>query len=84
MSDQASPPKIFAHHVIKQMVSHLLAEDMVIEPRDYHAMRVTFRWLGGSWDKLGAGDIVMLELLKQVVTAWGQMDGRVRESDQLI
>jgi hypothetical protein len=84
MDDSPSPPKVFGNHVIKQIVQHMLAEDMLLNFDDYQVIRVVFRTLGGSWSQLAQGDIVHLELLKKVVTAWGQMPGREKESDRLI
>jgi hypothetical protein len=84
MDDSPSPPKVFGNHVIKQIVQHMLAEDMLLNFDDYQVIRVVFRTLGGSWSQLAQGNIVHLELLKKVVTAWGQMPGREKESDRLI
>ena len=69
---------------ILQMVQHMLAEDMIIKPEDYTALRKVFRQCGGSWEKLASGDQLHLELLKTILTSWGQMDGRQQESDLLV
>lgn len=82
--EEQSPPKVFAHHVIMQMIQHMLGEDLVVDYKDYQALRVVFRWCGGSWVKLGEGDIIHLQLLSRIVGAWGQMPGRRLHSEQLL
>jgi len=77
-------PKVFANKVLCQLIHHMVDENMVIEPRDYIALRKVFRRCGGSWEKLGEGDQVQIELLKTIVTSWGQMPGRKKESDDLV
>jgi len=77
-------PKIFANRVINQVIHHLVAEDMVIEPKDYKALREVFRKCGGSWEKFVSGDQIHIELLKTIVGTWGQMPGRVKESNRVI
>jgi hypothetical protein len=84
MDDYQSPPRVFAHHVIKQMVQHMLGEDIAINYEDYLALRVVYRWCGGSWTKLGQGDIIHLQLLSKIVLAWGQMPNRLRHSERVI
>lgn len=84
MDDFESPPRVFANHVIKQLVQHLLGDDMVIDYEDFLALRTVFRWCGGSWGALGNGDVVHLQLLQQLVSAWGNMPDRVRSSDRVI
>jgi hypothetical protein len=81
MSDD-NAPKLLANKVIKQFVQHLLGEDMVIDPADFMAIRTVFRWAGGSWESLANGDVLMLELLQKIISAWGKMDERVSESDR--
>lgn len=65
-------PKLLANKVIFQLVRHMVSEDMPIDGRDYLAIRMVFRQCNGSWAKLLEGDQVQVELLKTVVTAWGQ------------
>lgn len=84
MDDFEAPPRVFGNHVIKQLVQHLLAEDMIIGFDDYQVIRVVFRKGGGLWSELANGNIVHLELLKKVVSAWGQMPDRATESDRMI
>lgn len=84
MNDTEAPPLVFANHVLKQLVAHLLGEDMIVEYDDYMALRTVFRWCGGNWALLGEGDIVQLNLLAKIVSAWGQMPERTREGDRLI
>lgn len=84
MDECNSTPQVFANKVIKQFVQHILADDMVIEPEDYMVIRTVYRWAGGTWDKLGDGDVVMLNLLQKIIGAWGQMPERVKDSDRVI
>lgn len=84
MNDREKPPSQFANHVIKQMAAHMLTEDMKIEANDYMVMRTAFRSCGGMWTEISAGNIVHLELLKNVVTAWGNMPGREMWSNEAV
>jgi hypothetical protein len=84
MDDFQAPPTVFANHVIQQLVHHTMGEDLIIEQKDFLSMRTVFRWLGGSWVLLGEGDMLNFEMLKNIVTAWGQMPGRKKESDEVI
>jgi len=84
MGTEKIEPKVFANKVIQQLVQHLLAEDMTIEPKSYALIRSVFRKCHGSWEQLGAGDVWHIELLKKVVTAWGKTPGRVKESERLV
>jgi len=81
---KTSKPKVFANKVIRQMVQHMVSEDMVIEPRDYLAVRSVFKKCGGSWEKLVSGEQVHIELLKEIVSGWGQMPDRKKRSGQLV
>jgi hypothetical protein len=84
MDDALQNPKIFANKVIRQVIQHMVSEDIVIEPRDYLALRSVFRKCGGSWEKFVDGDQVQIELIKTIVTAWGQMPDRIKESNRVI
>ncbi len=84
MDERTPHPRQFANHVIQLFVVHMLAEDMVIELDDYMAIRTAFRTCGGSWGEISLGNIVHLELLKKIVTAWGNMPGRKKDSDEVI
>jgi hypothetical protein len=84
MDEQTKPPIVFANRVILQLVQHMLAEDMVVEPRDYAAIRMVFRKCGGSWRLFEEGDQVQFELLRTIVAAWGQMPNRLRASDRVV
>lgn len=84
MDDAVWTPQVFANKVILQFVQHILAEDMVVEPEDYLILRLVFRWAGGSWDELANGNVVMLELLQKIISAWGKMPGRQHEGDRLV
>jgi hypothetical protein len=82
--DTPRPPSIFANHVLSQVIRHAFGEDIVIEPCDFLTLRVVFRRCGGEWGKIVEGDLVHLELLKQIVGVWGRMPGREKESDRLV
>jgi len=82
--DENTPPLVFANKVIRQMIQHMVAEDMVIDQKDYLAIRLVFRKCGGSWVKFVGGDLPQFEILKEVITSWGQMPGRQKSSEQLI
>lgn len=77
-------PRLLAHKVIQQMVRHMVSESLPLTGRDFMSIRVVFRRCGGSWEKLAAGDLAHIELLKNVVTAWGGMPGVVAQSEQMI
>ena len=84
MNDTPDPPRIFANRVVKQMIAHMLSEDILVEPRDYIAIRTAFRWGGGSWDHIGEGDILHLGFLQRIISAWGALPGRRHESQEII
>jgi hypothetical protein len=84
MDDTKQPPKIFANHVIRQMVDHMLGDGIILEPKDYLIVRTAFRSLGGEWDQVGEGALDHLEKLKNVITQWGQMAKPKKEGDQVI
>lgn len=71
MDDAPAVPLVFAERVIRQFVDHLLGGGTV-RPRDYMVMRLVFRKLGGSWDKIVHGDIEQITMLEKVVTNWGK------------
>ncbi len=84
MDDSTWTPSVFANKVILQFIQHILSEDMMVEPQDYLVIRTVYRGCKGSWDRLADGDIVMLELLQKIISAWGNMPGRKHNSDVLI
>lgn len=84
MNDQEAPPRQFANHVIRQMATHMLADDIVVELNDYLAIRSVFRSCKGSWVEITQGNIAHLELLKHIVTAWGNMPGRKHSNDEVV
>jgi hypothetical protein len=81
---KTSKPKVFANKVISQMIQHMVSEDMIVNNKDYQALRSVFRKCGGSWEALVDGNQVHIELLKKIVSEWGKMPGRKKKSDQLI
>jgi hypothetical protein len=82
MNDKPKPPLVFANHVLKQMIEHLFGEDMLIKQADYEALRTAFRWVGGSWDEIGHGNMDQTTLLLKFISAWGNLPERSRTGDQ--
>lgn len=76
------PPLVFANRVIRQLVDHMLGEDLVTDDNDFLTIRLVFRWSQGNWEKVWDGDLLHNELLKNIVTAWGQMPGRKHDSER--
>jgi len=74
-------PKILANRVIKQMVEHMLADAPELEGKDYMVLRTVFRSAGGEWSAITYGDTKHLDLLKDIVTAWGKMQGPKKQSE---
>lgn len=81
MDSPKKPPIVFANQVIRMLVDHLVDEKMIIQPNDYTSMRVVFRKAKGSWQRLQGGDILMARLMAQIVTSWGAMPGREKETE---
>jgi hypothetical protein len=81
MDAPAAPPNQLANRIIRQLVDHLFGEGMVVRKADYQALRVVYRQMGGSWASLVDGSNTAIGLLEKIVTAWGQMPGRMT-SDQ--
>jgi hypothetical protein len=82
--DDTRPPIVFANKIILQMIQHMVAEDMVVEPRDYSAIRLVFRKCQGSWSAFIDGDMKQFELLRSILLAWGRSPGRQRVSERLV
>jgi hypothetical protein len=78
MEPSDTPPLVFAHQVIKQLVVHLVA-DAKIGKRGYRVVRLVFRKLGGSWFRLCMGSPTDTELLIQAVRAWGNAKSQQRQ-----
>lgn len=70
--DDKKPPLEFANRVIRRFVDNLYGDDVGVMPQDYTAMRVVFRKLGGSWEKVSQGDINHCRKIVQVVQGWGK------------
>ena len=83
MNDRPIPPKVFANHLLKQMIEHMLGEDIIITAEDYQTLRIAFRNGGGLWGEVVHGNIVHLTLISKLVGAWGQMPERKRTGDQV-
>lgn len=84
MGEDTPPPLLFANQVISEMVAHTMGEEMLVEYRDYMALRTAFRHCGGTWAGLADGDVRQVDLLRRLVSVWGAMDGRVNTSETLI
>ena len=84
MDDQTPPPLIFANHVVRQMVDHMLGEGIILTAKDYLVVRTAFRSLGGVWDQIGEGSLEHLEKLKNVVTTWAGTAKPKKEEDEVI
>jgi hypothetical protein len=82
--DETKPPIVFANKIILQMIQHMMADDMVVEPRDYTAIRLVYRKCGGSWSEFSEGDADQFELLRSVIQAWGRLPGRQRAKDLVV
>jgi hypothetical protein len=82
--EQDQQPKVLANKVIRQLVQHMVSGQLELSWEDYTAIRVVFRQCGGSWDQLIQGNIQTVELLKTIVTAWGQSPQRKQEMERVI
>jgi len=83
MDEEVKVPKVFANRVIEQVIRHMVSDTIQITPQDYTVVRVVFRRLGGQWEKLVAGDLVHIELLKNIITGWGKLP-HPDEKDELV
>lgn len=84
MGDPNDLPKIFANRLIRQVVDSSLGPDFETGPNDYLVMRTAFRSLGGEWVRVSLGDPKQVELIKQVVSTWGQQPERQAKSKVLV
>jgi hypothetical protein len=76
------PLLLFADRVIRQLVDHMLGENMVVTEQDFKILRQIFKKCSGSWERVWEGDLVHNELLKTVVTSWGLMPGRRQDMER--
>lgn len=79
--ESESPPLVFSHQVIRQLVDHMVGPDFVVDEQDFLSMRLAFRQKGGSWEKFIAGDLQHNNLLKDVVVAWSKIPGRKKKQE---
>ena len=84
MDELKDTPKVFANRLIRQMIDHSFGEALLTEPNDYLAIRAAFRSLGGLWDQISLGSPSHLDILRQVITAWGQSPERQNTDQRLI
>lgn len=82
--DETKQPLVFANKIILQMIQHMVAEDMVVEPRDYATIRLVYRKCGGSWAEFSEGDADQFELLRSVILTWSRLPGRQRAKDLVV
>jgi hypothetical protein len=83
MEEEVKVPKVFANRVIDQVIHHMVGDTIRITPHDFIVVRVVFRRLGGRWEKLVSGDLVHIELLKEIITGWGKLP-HPDEKDELV
>jgi hypothetical protein len=76
------PPLEFANRVVRRFVDNFFGDETMVLPQDFTAMRVVFRKLGGSWEKLFQGDIVQLQLMTQIIQSWGNLKGKNRKVEE--
>lgn len=79
---EGKPPLEFANRVVRRFVDNFFGDDTMVLPQDFTLMRVVFRKLGGSWEKLSQGDIIQLHLMIQTVQSWGNMKGKSRKVEE--
>ena len=83
MDDAERQPLVFANRVIRQYADHLVGDDAILLPKDYQAIRLAFRWVGGSWERLGHGDIVHNRMLSRILTVWGSSAKHKKDVEQV-
>jgi hypothetical protein len=66
-------PRVLANKVILNLIQHMVSDELTPTWDDYASIRVVFRKCQGEWASLVEGDPQQIELLKNIVTAWGQM-----------
>jgi hypothetical protein len=82
--DQEQKPTVLANKVILQLIQHGVSEELAPSWEDFTSIRLVFRQIGGSWIALLDGDHSQLELLRNVVTAWGKMPMRKIELKRVV
>jgi hypothetical protein len=82
MDDELAPqPLVFAHKVIKQFVDHSFGEGIELSKNDYTVLRLAFRYMHGSWEQIWHGNPAHMQILKAVISNWGQTYAKPAESD---
>jgi len=84
MDQEPKQPSVLANKVILQLIQHSVSEELSPSWEDFASIRVVFRRCGGSWADLLNGDHRQLELLRQIVVAWGQLPIRKVELKRVI
>jgi hypothetical protein len=72
-------PLAFSDQVIRKFVDNLLGSDMIVLPEDYQAIRTAFRSCRGKWEEIEQGNLSHLQMLTNILKAWGAMPQRKRE-----
>lgn len=83
LDPETSPPLVFAHRVIRQLVDHLLGTEYLTEDPDFKSIRLAFRNKGGSWEKFLNGDLKQNKLLQDIVSAWAQLPGLKKKQETI-
>jgi hypothetical protein len=82
--DEEQKPSILANRIILQLIQHMVSDQLRPSWEDFASIRVVYRQCGGTWLGLIDGDLRQVELLKTIVTAWGQMPIRQLELKRVI
>lgn len=77
--DSPKTPLAFANQVIRRFVDNLLGADMIVLPEDYMAIRTAFRNLRGNWEQIDHGNLAQIQMLTNLLKAWGRQPQRKRE-----
>lgn len=82
--DEEQKPRILANKVLLQLIQHGVSEKLMPSWEDFTSIRVVFRQCGGSWRALLEGDHLQLQLLRNIVMAWGQLPARQLELKRVV
>jgi hypothetical protein len=82
--DDDDKPSVLANKVVLQLIEHGVSDKLRPGWEDFTSIRVVFRQCGGSWVALLDGDPQHLELLRNIVKAWGQMPMRQVELKRVV
>lgn len=74
------PPLVFADRIIQRLVSNLFGATLAVEPNDSAYIKAVFRRCNGQWESISKGDIYHTLVLEKIITQWGSMPGRKKQS----